>query len=443
VRSLGDAERLQALRTLLRALTREEQELRREVSRLDGSRDVAHRERGLRAWAVRQQLQRLTAALSTSADDVPLGPLAVDYFRKLVRARLASVAVVTSTDTVRDPEGLRRRYEEARDRHETLKASLAALDGSIPGLEKVVEMIRGELSPLSFKVHGAEHPTCPVCEVPLDRVLAEGCKLSHELPNLADIRDRRDRLTLDLDQQKACLDAARHDRAQTASEFAQAKDVAEATWRELQAADRARESRGDEWYAARRSIDEVDRLDETLASAEAAAADVEKLDAEIDKKREQVALHREQQARVFQQASKHFDAVVRDLVGDEARGRVTLDGNGLRLGIELGGDRSTAAIDSLKVLAFDLAVLCMSIEGRTHVPAFLVHDSPREADLGLSMYHRLFELVRKLENFGGTPLFQYVITTTTRPPDELCREPWLAVTLEGMPAEKRLLARDL
>jgi hypothetical protein len=95
------------------------------------------------------------------------------------------------------------------------------------------------------------------------------------------------------------------------------------------------------------------------------------------------------------------------------------------------------------VLAFDVAALCMSIEGRTQVPAFLVHDSPREADLGLSMYHRLFELIRRLEKVGGRPLFQYVITTTTRPPEELCDEPWLALTLEGTPAEKRLLARDL
>jgi hypothetical protein len=49
----------------------------------------------------------------------------------------------------------------------------------------------------------------------------------------------------------------------------------------------------------------------------------------------------------------------------------------------MGGDRSTAAIDSLKVLGFDLSALCLSIEGATRVPAFLVHDSPREADLGL------------------------------------------------------------
>jgi hypothetical protein len=85
----------------------------------------------------------------------------------------------------------------------------------------------------------------------------------------------------------------------------------------------------------------------------------------------------------------------------------------------------------------------MSIEGSTHVPAFLIHDSPREADLGLSPYHRLFELVRSLEEIGDQPLFQYIVTTTTRPPENLQKEPWLVLTLGGEPAEKRLLKCDL
>lgn len=85
----------------------------------------------------------------------------------------------------------------------------------------------------------------------------------------------------------------------------------------------------------------------------------------------------------------------------------------------------------------------MSMEGRTHIPAFLIHDSPREADLGLSIYHELFHLVQELEQVGNQPLFQYIVTTTTRPPDELLEEPWLRDTLGGAPADARLLRRDL
>jgi hypothetical protein len=440
VRPLADAERLEALRAFLCALTTEEQALRREVAELESRRDGAERERGRRDWAVIQQRERLAARFATSPGE---GTLAMDFFRKQARARLASVSTVSSTGPVRDLDALRARYEEGRDVYEKLNATLAGLDAAIPEQEEVVRRVRGEAGAFTFKTHRAEHPVCQICEVPVDRVLAEGCKLSHELPDLEKIRARRDQLTREIEELTTRVETARRKREQIAFELTQARDGAEAAWRQLLAAERARELQSDVWYDARRGVDEVERLAELQAAAETAGAEADELDAEVGKKRERIASHRDQQSKVIRHVSKHFDAIVRELVGDEARGRVTLDGNGLHLGIELGGDRSTAAIDSLKVLAFDVAALCMSIEGRTQVPAFLVHDSPREADLGLSMYHRLFELIRRLERLGRRPLFQYVITTTTKPPDELCAEPWLVATLEGTPAEMRLLARDL
>lgn len=131
------------------------------------------------------------------------------------------------------------------------------------------------------------------------------------------------------------------------------------------------------------------------------------------------------------------------MVGGEAKGRITLSGTGIELSVDLGGDRTTAAIDTLKVLAFDLAALCLSIEGATCVPSFLLHDSPREADLGLTIYHELFWLVRDLEGTASQPLFQYIVTTTTEPPDELKTDPRLRLIIRGSPAEERLLKVDL
>ena len=145
---------------------------------------------------------------------------------------------------------------------------------------------------------------------------------------------------------------------------------------------------------------------------------------------------------LFARLSEIFNAVVQAAIGTDAAGRVAFDGNGLRASVELGGERSTAAIDSLKVVAFDLATVRMSMEGRTRLPAFLIHDSPREADLGLGIYRRLFRFVRALEDVGAQPSFQYVVTTTTSPPDELRTEPWLVATLGGAAGE-RLLRRDL
>ena len=120
-----------------------------------------------------------------------------------------------------------------------------------------------------------------------------------------------------------------------------------------------------------------------------------------------------------------------------------IPGNGVQLVVDLGGERNTRAIDLVKVLAFDLATLCRTIEGTTHLPALLIHDSPRNSDLGSSIYHELFHLMRELEDVGGAPLFQYIVPTTSRPPDELVGDDRVRLKLMGAPAEDRFLRRDL
>ena len=91
-------------------------------------------------------------------------------------------------------------------------------------------------------------------------------------------------------------------------------------------------------------------------------------------------------------------------------------------------------------MAFDVATLLLAVEGAAKLPAFLLHDSPREADLGQSIYDRLFRFMNSLENKAH---FQYIVTTTTEPPDDLRREPWLRGTLRGGPARDRLMGCDL
>jgi hypothetical protein len=51
--------------------------------------------------------------------------------------------------------------------------------------------------------------------------------------------------------------------------------------------------------------------------------------------------------------------------------------------------------------------------------------------------------MRELEEMTGTTAFQYIVTTTTRPPDDLRCDPWLRLTLKGAPGPERLMARDL
>ncbi len=61
-------------------------------------------------------------------------------------------------------------------------------------------------------------------------------------------------------------------------------------------------------------------------------------------------------------------------------------------------------------------MLCAA-EGTSSAPAFLVHDSPREGDLDSWTYARLFETAYPLGPKEETAPFQYIVTTTTEPPE--------------------------
>lgn len=166
-----------------------------------------------------------------------------------------------------------------------------------------------------------------------------------------------------------------------------------------------REQRDGAWYVARKAVDDVERLASLLEQQQSAEVRLDRHQTDIEQARERIGALQSQNATAFSKLAQKFDPIIRRLVGPEASGEIRLTGNGLSLVVQMGGDRSTSAIDSLKVVAFDLATLCMSIEGDTRLPAFLLHDSPREADLGLALYHSLFHLVHELEEFGSAPCF--------------------------------------
>lgn len=115
--------------------------------------------------------------------------------------------------------------------------------------------------------------------------------------------------------------------------------------------------------------------------------------------------------------TKWFDTLVKQIVAREAKGEVTLDGKGLRASIQWRGRRRSVALNSLRLVLFDLAAMLCAVEGSSSAPAFLLHDSPREGDLDPWTYARLFETVLELGPDEETAQFQYIVTTTTEPPE--------------------------
>jgi hypothetical protein len=192
-------------------------------------------------------------------------------------------------------------------------------------------------------------------------------------------------------------------------------------------------------FSAKQLVGKVSTQRLALESINSARKTLETLVNEDERSANQEAKLRSQHSATLSRLRELFSYVCKGVLGNQVKASLVLSGQGLQADVEVGG----MAMESLKAVAFDLAAMLMSIEGHSMLPAFLLHDSPREADLGEAIYHRLFRLVRSFERLGDDPPFQYIITTTSRPPNDFCQLPYLVAELQGSNARERLLRTDL
>lgn len=128
-------------------------------------------------------------------------------------------------------------------------------------------------------------------------------------------------------------------------------------------------------------------------------------------------------------------------------GEVSLDKRELAFRITHGPAMSGEAVETLSVLLSDVSVLVYNtVTDKAHLPGFILHDSPREADLGVRIYRSFIRFVASLqEHFGGPDKcpFQYILTTTTSPPRELQDDRVIRLHLNAAVTEELLLQRNV
>jgi hypothetical protein len=291
-------------------------------------------------------------------------------------------------------------------------------------------------------------PTREYCAVRLSVAREHGCPLAVDGPIALDGRRGERAAAEELTNQRALVARLKSAVATEHGKLLEAqKAVREANATLMRAATTFEETRG-RIIQARAQLTQVERL---IANAEEAAADaaaqtdrLREIDREIGESYSKQKQIRETQHEAVDRFSASFDYVVRAILGDEITARTEMSGRSLSLVVEEHGERDSAAIQTVKLLAFDLAALVSGIEGRGSFPRFLIHDGPREADISENVYDRLFIFARELEKcFDGEPSFQYIVTTTTPPPADCASEPILRLKLSGAPATERLLKCDL
>lgn len=418
------------------ATLQEEEELRNTISELKSSQSHL-------AWEIGRSRNSLEATLGQAGSDgTTETPLAVEYWKTAADEEMAKALDIPNRIRVGDVQAARSSRDIAKEDLDRLKAESSGLKSEIEAKEHSATFVRSELPAAYAKQISEENPVCPVCKVLIDKALAEGCGITKETCDLHALRSEIERKKALLSDVEREITSLRGNLKRLQPSIADAESAYADASRQLEAVERAYDTSSKSVHTAQQLKADVARFSDRVAERESTRLQVQTVEDSLEEIKKKLAGFRQASSERIRQLSDKFDAVLRELVPGVC-GTARIDGNGLKLNVEWGGDRSTAALDSLKVVVLDLAVLIMSMEHTLFLPDMLVHDSPREADLSAKVYSRLFTFASRLESFTTEPYFQYIITTTTAPPPDFQQKPWLALSIKGAPGEERLFGVDL
>jgi hypothetical protein len=431
---------------------------------------------GLISDAERVELQRNSQLVADKEDAARMAPL-LRHQADTDRQRLARVfgkdlpltttPLFSSTarvelDVRRADLARRKQALEESDRQEALRTALedakdreGALKEKLKGVRDRLEPVQGAVVELAGTQQSGLLATLPpsrdFCNVPLRVAHEHGCPLAVGRP--VDLTSKRSERTAaeELAAERKVAAALQQEVVRIEKEIEAAERDTKKARRELLAASTTYVEAQANLWEERAKLDHVEQL---IGAAEGAAKDaasksdsIKQLTREIEESYARQDKLREANRTAIHRFSARFDYLVRALIGDQVTGSVETAGRSLSLSVDERGERDSTAIATVKLLAFDLAAVVASIEGDGAFPRFLVHDGPREADMAPDVYERLFLLAHEIEKCfkGEEPGFQYIVTTTTTPPDKFIEigAPWLRLQLSGLPAEDRLLRQDL
>lgn len=444
---LSETAKLTMVRLALRALDAEEQQA---AARERELANAADEERKKHAYGEQRRAEKLGAlrnslgveeevGIDDTLDQKGLVTLAETTLAEAMRAELPTPPDVSALfDRLADLNTQRAAYVEDRQ----------TKDRDAERKRREAENLRSEASVGEIDISQGRIRVCSICRVPIDQVLAQGCGISLERCDVAAIKAEiaeKQRKAANLDQEAEGAETeAKHITAaitQIDQEIRAAEGQAKDADAALRAAQQAAANIQDRVYQARRLLDDARTLRQSSATATPASLTTDDLDAV----RAQLEQGRKRAQQAIQTLEDRYRGIMSAWLPEGVDGAIKLDGKGLKVDAQFSGrgEVSTAALDSLKIVAFDLAALHLAVEEKADLPAFLIHDSPREADLDGTLYARLFELVQRWEDEAGPACFQYIVTTTTAPPEKLQNDQYVKLRMSSTPAEQRLFRMDL
>lgn len=441
------------VRLVLGLVDAAEQKLLAEFARKAESHEQKMRDRPKLEFTVEREKKSLEEKLGMKVEspDAPLLQQEVD--KKVTELRNASDQALAS---VKQNEEIDKLIAEVGQRRAEWSVVNALVEEAEEAFDLEDARVRGVApppkkpkDPLRETINGLG-PFRGYCSHPMDKAWKANCPIAHERPADDEITDTTKKLAANAPTEAAkvaSLKAELERRRKLAAPKQQALQVA------VGALTLARERHQRELEKLKAPAQEAARIEALLASYRKACADLSTWDAEIKElKRDKEALDdkladlTKHHQKLLDQFGDIFNFVAQRMLGKAVTGRVRFSGKQIVPELEYHGLRDSAALKVVRWLIFDLAALALGITNTAaHHPRFLMHDSPREADLAASIYVSLFSAAQELEvASGGEPAFQYIVTTTEPPPESLDKKPWVIdPILDASTEEGRLLGVDL
>jgi hypothetical protein len=431
--------------------TAEQDELAKNAQ-LVKDREEAKRNLPLKAHQAQVDLRRLRESVKIDLPNMA-DPLFTDAVERHLRQRRESLEKEFADDLARQRiSALLAESQRAGGELAVAKRDMDEVQQTFDFNHKRLQVHTGELTQKQLDDYLASQPPSKgYCNVRLDVAQKCGCFLAAREPISFDTERAvmtQEKIIAIEEQNVAALRLMVEEKRKW---LTQKKAVSERAAAAHAAAQKEQEERAFALAKARAHLDNLSQLAQNAVEAgleaESLKSRIEELDRKIDQSYATQQEIRKRQARVLGEFSEVFDAIVKAVMGDEVTGACSFVGRNLALSMKHRGILTSAAIETIKIIAFDLAAMIAGIEGRGHHPGILIHDGPREADMSAVIYRRFFLFVRDLEAafpHGQKPTFQYIITTTEPPPEEVMRAPWLLQpVLDASDPEKRLLRVDL
>lgn len=316
---------------------------------------------------------------------------------------------------------------------------------------KAVQVLRNEITEESYKQHLASRPPAKgFCSVPLELARESRCKLAFERhpelvsPPPANNSEEKIREHLQI------IEELSKEVPRKETIVLGAQEAAKASRKRLSDLQSKQLAGMQEIAKERQKLSSIESL---ATNAKNAWSDTKKLgkeiaftNSEIEDSRKRQEQIRKQHKKAMSLFSDAFEQVIRAVLGKSLSAGADFAGRAIDLKVEYNGPLTSAAIETVKIIAFDIAAMLTSVEGRGFHPRFLIHDGPREADMSAEIYQKFFLFLREMEAAfpaKSAASFQYIITTTEPPPEELCANPWLIETLDASDPSKRLFRQNL